>query len=256
MNREGYRNLCRLVTLGYTRGLLLQAAHRQGAAARAERRPDRPVRLPARRGATRRSMTGSDDRARGVLEEYREIFGDRYYVEIQDNHLAEQEQVNGELIGAGRASSACRWSAPTTATTSQPDDARAHEVLLCIQTGKTFNDEKRWRFETDQLYVKDPEEMAAAFADVPEAIAQHPRHRRALRPGAGVRTLPLPGLPGADGRDARGAARARRARGPRGAADRAAHARRLGRRARAHLRGAPRRRARRHQARWASPATS
>src|SRR5207302_1193072 len=52
-----------------------------------------------------------------------------------------------------------------------PEDAAAHEVLLCIQTGKTFSDERRWKFETDQLYVKDAAEMAAAFADVPEAVA-------------------------------------------------------------------------------------
>src|SRR5436305_1895289 len=53
----------------------------------------------------------------------------------------------------------------------RPEDAAAHEALLCIQTGKTLSDERRWRFETDQLYVKDVAEMAAAFAHVPEAVA-------------------------------------------------------------------------------------
>src|SRR5207253_1447970 len=53
----------------------------------------------------------------------------------------------------------------------RPEDAAAHEVLLCIQTGKTFSDEQRWKFETDQLYVKDATEMSTAFADVPEAVA-------------------------------------------------------------------------------------
>src|SRR5439155_311686 len=52
----------------------------------------------------------------------------------------------------------------------RPEDAAAHEALLCIQTGKTFSDERRWRFETDQLYVKDAAEMAAALAHVPEAV--------------------------------------------------------------------------------------
>ena len=50
------------------------------------------------------------------------------------------------------------------------DDARAHEVLLCIQTGKTLADETRWRFDTDELYVKTPEEMAAAFGADSEPV--------------------------------------------------------------------------------------
>ena len=50
------------------------------------------------------------------------------------------------------------------------EDARAHEVLLCIQTGKTLNDPTRWKFDTDQLYVKGSTELREAFADVPEAI--------------------------------------------------------------------------------------
>src|SRR5262249_19245363 len=51
------------------------------------------------------------------------------------------------------------------------EDSAAHEALLCIQTGKTFSDERRWKFETDQLFVKDPGQMAAAFAHVPGAVA-------------------------------------------------------------------------------------
>ncbi|HJW70900.1 MAG TPA: DNA polymerase III subunit alpha, partial [Candidatus Binatia bacterium] len=93
-----------------------------------------------------------------------------YYVEVQDNRLAKQEQVNGELKTLAR-----RLGLPLVGTNDchylRAADAAAHEVLLCIQTGKTFSDERRWRFETDQLYVKDPAEMAAAFADVPEAIS-------------------------------------------------------------------------------------
>src|SRR5262249_39472129 len=80
-----------------------------------------------------------------------------------------QEEVNGELKALAK-----RLGLPLIGTNDchylRPEDAAAHEVLLCIQTGKTFSDERRWKFETDQLYVKEPAEMARAFADVPEAV--------------------------------------------------------------------------------------
>ena len=117
MNKEGYRNLCRLVTARLHGGLLLQAAHRQGAAARAQRGPDRALRLPGERGQPARSPPARSTAPARVLEEYRALFDGRYYLEIQDNHLAEQDARQRELWSAWPASSACRWSPPTTATT-------------------------------------------------------------------------------------------------------------------------------------------
>ena len=167
-NQEGYRNLCRLVSLGYTEGFYYKP------------RIDKQLLRELSGGLIALSgclasevnqalMSGSMDRARGVLSEYREIFGDRYYVEIQDNHLAEQVRANRELIGL-----ASELGLPLVATNDchylHSEDHVAHDVLLCIQTGKTFNDEKRWRFGTDQLYVKDPSEMLAAFGDHDEAV--------------------------------------------------------------------------------------
>ena len=167
-NQEGYRNLCRLVTLGYTEGFYYKP------------RIDKALLRELNGGLIALSgclasevnqalMTGSMERARNVLLEYREIFGDRYYVEIQDNHLKEQERANRELVALADA-----LGLPLVATNDchylQPGDHHAHDVLLCIQTGKTFNDEKRWRFGTDQLYVKDPSEMLAAFGERDEAV--------------------------------------------------------------------------------------
>src|SRR5581483_7089309 len=110
------------------------------------------------------------ERARAAAEELATIFADRFYFEIQDNHLPAQERVNAEVKRLAR-----EMGLPLVATNDchylHRDHAAAHEVLLCVQTGKTFSDERRWRFETDQLYVKTPEEMAAAFADVPGACA-------------------------------------------------------------------------------------
>ena len=111
------------------------------------------------------------DKAREAVEEYSRIFGDRYYLEIQDNHLAEQRAVNDVLIP---------WSKeigiPLVATNDchylDHDDHEAHEVLLCVQTGKRLSDEDRWNFGTDQLYVKGYDEMLAAFPDAPQAVAE------------------------------------------------------------------------------------
>ncbi|HVN84707.1 MAG TPA: DNA polymerase III subunit alpha [Candidatus Binatia bacterium] len=169
MNRDGYRNLCRLVTLGYTEGFYYKP------------RIDKDVLRELNGGLIALSgclasevnqaiASGSMERARAVLEEYRAIFDDRYYVEIQDNHLPQQERANTELIRLAH-----EMGLPLVATNDchylQPEDASAHEVLLCIQTGKTLDDPSRWRFETDQLYVKDAAQMAAAFPQHPEAIA-------------------------------------------------------------------------------------
>jgi len=169
MNKEGYRNLCRLVTSGYTEGFYYKP------------RIDKDLLRELNGGlialsgclaseVNRAIADGSLDRARSVLEEYRALFDDRYYVEIQDNHLPEQNRANDALVGLAN-----ELGLPLVATNDchylEPADAHAHDVLLCIQTGKTMSDERRWRFGTDQLYVKGPEEMLQAFPDHPEAIS-------------------------------------------------------------------------------------
>ncbi len=169
MNRDGYRNLCRLVSAGFREGFHYKP--------RVDKELLRELNggLIGFSGCLRGEvphnlLLGQFDRARGAAEELAGIFDGRYYIEVQDNRLAKQEQVNGELKALAK-----RLGLPLIGTNDchylRPEDAAAHEVLLCIQTGKTFSDERRWKFETDQLYVKEPAEMAAAFADVPEAVS-------------------------------------------------------------------------------------
>jgi len=168
MNEQGYKNLCRLVTLGYTEGFYYKP------------RVDKALLRELNGGLIALSgclasevnqalLLGSLDRARAVMREYQALFHGRYYVEIQDNHLAEQERNNLTLV-----SLAHELGIPLVATNDchylHQDDSHAHDVLLCIQTGKTQNDPKRWRFGTDQLYVKGPDEMRAAFPRYDEAI--------------------------------------------------------------------------------------
>ncbi|MBI3301344.1 MAG: DNA polymerase III subunit alpha, partial [Deltaproteobacteria bacterium] len=169
MNLEGYRNLCRLVTSGFTEGFYRKP------------RVDKELLRELNTGIialsgclsgelARAMLAGRDPLAREVAAEYAAIFDDRFYVEVQDNHLPEQERINPALIELAKD-----LSLPLVATNDchylKAEDAEAHEVLLCVQSGKVWSDEKRWRFGTNQLYVKSPEEMAAAFAHCPEAVA-------------------------------------------------------------------------------------
>ncbi len=168
MNREGYRNLCRLVTAGYREGFHYKP--RVDKALLRELNGGLLALSGCLRGEVAHSLlSGQPERARSAAEELARIFDGRFYLEIQDNHLAQQDIVNRELrrfsrelglplVGTNDCHYLCR------------EDAAAHEALLCIQTGKTLSDERRWKFETDQLYVKSPDEMLRAFADVPEAV--------------------------------------------------------------------------------------
>ncbi len=169
MNEEGYKNLCRLVTVGFTEGFYYKPridkevlhAHHAG--------------LIVLSGCLSSEVNCSIaehnlERARKVMEDYASIFGDRYYVEIQDNKLSAQNQANVELVRLAReiglglvATNDCHYL--------RAEDAKAHEILLCIQSKKTRDDPKAWKLGTNELYVKGPDEMAAAFHELPEAVS-------------------------------------------------------------------------------------
>ena len=113
---------------------------------------------------------GRDKEAEQAAGGYQEIFGkDRFYIEIQNNGLEIQNTVNRKLIPLAQKN-----AIPIVATNDchylHKEDTRAHDIMLCIQTGKTVNAEHRMRFGTDQLYFKSSEEMTASFSEIPEAI--------------------------------------------------------------------------------------
>ncbi|HYD50861.1 MAG TPA: PHP domain-containing protein, partial [Terriglobales bacterium] len=125
MNQEGYRNLCRLVTLSYKEGFYYKP------------RIDKELLRELNGGLIALSgclasevnqaiLNGSLSKARAVMEEYRAMFDGRYYVEIQDNHLAEQEKANVELVNLAR-----ELGLPLVATNDchylEKEDAKAHE---------------------------------------------------------------------------------------------------------------------------------
>jgi DNA polymerase III subunit alpha len=115
-------------------------------------------------------LRNNEEAARRSALEYAEILGQgNYYLELQANGIPQQTIVNEALIRLGR-----ELGLPLVATNDchylRRGDSRAHEILLCIQTGKTVLDEKRMKFQTDQLYFKSPDEMAREFAHIPEAL--------------------------------------------------------------------------------------
>src|SRR5262249_28079190 len=157
MNRDGYRNLCRLVSAGFAEGFHYKPRVDKELLRELNGGVIPPSGCP-RGGIAPKPMVGEKARGVSAAQELGTIFSDRFYLEIQDNHLDKQEVVNAELIELAK-----KTGLPLVGTNDchylACEDSAAHEALLCIQTGKTFSDERRWKFETDQLYVKSPDDM-------------------------------------------------------------------------------------------------
>lgn len=168
MDEEGYRNLCRLVSAGYLEGFYQRP------------RIDYELLSELNRGLLclssclmgeipSRILKGDWEGARERASFLKEVFGSRFYLELQDNGLEEQRRANEGLLKLGRelgikvvATNDCHYL--------YREDAFLHDVLLCIQTGKTLDDPKRLRFKTDQFYLRTAEEMEALFDHCPEAL--------------------------------------------------------------------------------------
>src|SRR3990170_637941 len=167
-SRQGYKNLIKLVSKAYLEGFYykprvdkeLLAQHSDGLLVLSGCLNSEVSRLLA---------GGEEDKARQVAGWYQEVFGrDYYFMEVQSHGLAEQARVTEATVGIAGA-----IGAPVAGTNDahylEAAHARAHEALLCIQTGTTMRDPNRWRFATDQFYLKSAEEMQRVFADLPEA---------------------------------------------------------------------------------------
>lgn len=167
-NNEGYHNLLKLVSDAYLKGFYYKprldkkmlAAHSAGL-----------ICLSAcLSGEIPAAILDNDyDLARSLTREYKKIFSGRFYLELQKNGMEDQEKVNVALQELSKSE-----GIPLVATNDchylKKEDAYAHEVLLCIQTQTTMDDPVRMRFETQEFYYKAPEEMAADFSHVPEAL--------------------------------------------------------------------------------------
>jgi len=165
----GYKNLIKLVTAGYLEGFYYKP------------RIDRE--LFAQHGAGLVVLSGclnselghalldaDEAKAAQTAKFYLDVVGkDNYYLEIQDHGLEDQRTMTRGVLPLAK-----RLGIPIVASNDvhylNAGDHKAHEVLLCVQTGKTMRDADRWRFSSQQFYLKSPAEMQALFGEVPEAL--------------------------------------------------------------------------------------
>ncbi len=170
MNLEGYQNLIRLSSIGYTEGFYRKP------------RIDKEVLREYSGGLICTSTCIGGEvpqqfltRDRAAAEEsaktYLDIFGpDRFFMELQDHQIEDQQRLNPELIDMAK-----RLGVGLIATNDvhylEHDDVEAHDVLCCINTGKQLSDEDRFKFPTDQFFFKNAEQMASLFPGHPEALA-------------------------------------------------------------------------------------
>ncbi len=169
-NNHGYKNLMKIVSIGFTEGFYYRPRIDFEVL---ERYSEGLIALSAcLSGDVPKALLNNDfEKAKEIAQKYSGIFGkDNFYLEIQSNGIEEQRYVNSQLIKLSKET-----GIPLVATNDahylRKEDARAHEILLCIQTGKSINDEDRMKFPTDDFYVKSPEEMEEFFANIPEAIS-------------------------------------------------------------------------------------
>jgi DNA polymerase-3 subunit alpha len=167
-NRAGHANLMKLVSKAYLEGFYykprvdreLLAQHADGLLVLSGCLNSEVSRLLA---------AGEEAKALATAGWYQEVFGrDFYFMEVQSHGLTEQTRVTEGTIRLAKA-----LGAPLCGTNDshylEATDARAHEALLCIQTSTTLSDPNRWRFSTEEFYLKSADEMRAVFKDLPEA---------------------------------------------------------------------------------------
>ncbi|CEO13772.1 DNA polymerase III DnaE [[Clostridium] sordellii] len=115
-------------------------------------------------------MNRNYEKAKSIALRYKEIFGeDNYYIEIQDHNLPEQKEVNSGLIKLSKEIG-IGLVATNDVHYVRKEDSKIHDILMCIQMGKTVNDPARMRFGSDEFYLKSRQEMESIFPDVQEAL--------------------------------------------------------------------------------------
>ncbi len=167
-DNEGYQNLIKLVSAGFIEGFYSKP------------RVDRELIKKYSKGLIALSaclageiprllLNGDYENAKATALWYKSVFGEDYYLELQDHNIPEQSLVNPQIV---RLSKEC--DIPLVATNDvhyiNDDDYKMHKVLVCIQTASKITDENILEFKTNEFYLKSRDQMAELFANVPEAI--------------------------------------------------------------------------------------
>ncbi|HBE73053.1 MAG TPA: DNA polymerase III subunit alpha [candidate division Zixibacteria bacterium] len=165
----GYRNLMKLSSAGFLEGFYykpridkeLLTSHSQGLLAMSS---------CTRGEISQMILKGREDRLREAAYFYRELFGENYFLEVQNHGLEDERAALPGIVRLSR-----ELGIPLAATNDvhylSPDDAKAHAVQLCVQTGSTMDDPGRFQFANDSFYFRTPAEMTRLFEDLPEALA-------------------------------------------------------------------------------------
>lgn len=169
-DEAGYRNLVKLTSIGFVEGFYYKprvddevlARHSEGLVALSSCLAGEIPQLILRDKLP-------EAKKKALL--YRDIFGpENFFLEVQSNGISEQDKVNRALFELSR-----ELGIPLVATNDvhyvKREDSGVHDVLLCIQTGKTVDDESRLRFPTDEFFLKSHEEMERSFREIPEALS-------------------------------------------------------------------------------------
>ena len=200
-SNEGYGNLIKLASAGYLQGYYykprvdwgLLETHAKGLIALSG----------CLSGRVSKALEESREAdAAADLDRLVQVFGrESTYVEIQNAGLAEQARINPQLAKLAQGT-----GLPLVATGDVHyllhEDARAHEALLCIQSGDSLKNPNHWKFDTDQFYFKTPAEMAADFAEYPAALARTLEVAERCSVEIELGTIRLPKYPVPEGRDA------------------------------------------------------
>lgn len=168
-NMKGYQNLMKLVSIAHLEGFhykpRIDYEHLR-------KYSEGLVCLSSCLGSevSQHLLHGRPEEAKAAALRYKDIFGDDYYLELQDHSLIEQKKVNAAMIELARETG-IKLIATNDAHYLTPQDEPVQEILICIGTGKTIEDEDRLKFSTNQMYLKSTEEMGRLFPHVPEALA-------------------------------------------------------------------------------------
>jgi DNA polymerase III subunit alpha len=165
----GYRNLCELNSAAHLRGMYYKP------------RVDKKLLAEKSEGIIALSaclageipqftLKGKHKQAKDAILEYQDIFGkENFYLEIMDHGMDEQKKVNKEVVQLSK-----EFNIPLVATNDahylEKEHAKSHDLMLCIQTNATVNDEKRFSFSSNELYFKSGDEMLELFKEVPESL--------------------------------------------------------------------------------------
>ena len=197
-NDTGYKNLVKLVSAGYTEGFYykpridkeLLKEHREGLI----------VLSSCLKGEVSQALAGGNwQKAKDAALQYREILGpDNFFLEIQDHGIPDQQKIVPMMAKLGDEVG-LQMVGTNDSHYLDKSDAFAHEVLLCIGTGKTLGDEKRMKFYSDDFYVKGPDEMRRVFADYPQAAENTLRIAERVNLSLDVKGHHLPKFPVPEG---------------------------------------------------------